>query len=65
MKLPSLGATFQAPLAPSEAPKPERTPSGGLATGRKKEAQELDEIAELLPKPALDFSKARAGWRGT
>jgi protein TonB len=59
MKLPSLGATFEAPSAPSEAPKPDYAPSGGLATGRKKEAQELDEIAALLPKPALDFSKAK------
>jgi len=59
MKLPSLSATLEAPAAPTEAPKAAPMPGGGLASGRKQEAQELDEIDDLLPKPALDFSKAK------
>lgn len=56
MKLPSLGAT---PAAPTDAPKAAQGPSGGLASGRNEDAKELDEIDDLLPKPALDFSKAK------
>jgi len=59
MKLPGLGATLETPGAPIQAPKPSLMPAGGLATGRKQEKPELDEIDELLPKPALDFSKAK------
>jgi TonB family protein len=60
MKLPSLSTTLEAPAAPTEAPKAAHVPGGGLAFGRKEEAQELDEIDDLLPRPALDFSKAKA-----
>jgi TonB family protein len=59
MKLPSLGAALETPAAPTEAPKAAQTPSGGLAAGRKEQTQELDEIDALLPRPALDFSKAK------
>src|SRR5262249_56096130 len=59
MKLPSLSATLEAPAAPTEAPKAAPMPGGGLAFGRKEEAQELDEIDDLMPKPALDFSQAK------
>jgi hypothetical protein len=56
MKLPSLSAAMETPTAPTEAPKVPPAMGGGLATGRN---AELDEIDDLLPKPALDFSKAK------
>jgi len=59
MKLPSLGATLEAPAAPSQAPKAPPAMGGGLATGRKEELRGIDEHDDLLPKPALDFSKAK------
>jgi TonB family protein len=55
MKLPSLGATLESPSAPVEAPRV----SSGLNTGRAAEQKEDAELEELLPKPALDFSKAK------
>lgn len=58
MKLPSLGDTLATP-APIETPETLQAPMGGLATGRTEQKQGDEDIESLLPKPALDFSKAK------